>query len=88
MLKLLLKNVEEILFGRIFLGAHTTQTVSKHVWVCRCDICKVFCNIKLVFFCHRRHSYIAYQEFMQWVFEVLGKNNFFYDIAISTNKNR
>ena len=32
-LKLLLKNVEEILFGRIFLGAHTGQTVSKHVWV-------------------------------------------------------
>ena len=34
LLKLLLKNVEEILFGRIFLGAHTTQTVSKHVCVC------------------------------------------------------
>ena len=27
------KNLEEILFGWIFLGAHTTQTVSKHTWV-------------------------------------------------------
>ena len=35
-LKLLLKNVEEILFEQIFLGTHTSQTVSKHVWVCRC----------------------------------------------------
>ena len=32
-LKVLLKNVEEILFGRIFL--HTAQTVSKHVRVRR-----------------------------------------------------
>ena len=35
LLKLLLKNVEEI-FGQIFLGAHSTETVSKHVWVCHC----------------------------------------------------
>ena len=35
LLKLLLKNVEEILFGCTFLGAHIAQTVSKHVWVCR-----------------------------------------------------
>ena len=32
-LQLLLKNVEEILFGQIFLGTHTGQTVSKHVSV-------------------------------------------------------
>ena len=30
-----LKNVEEILFGRIFLGTQTVQTVSKRVWVRR-----------------------------------------------------
>ena len=29
--------MEEILFGWIFFGAHTSQTVSKHVWVCRCS---------------------------------------------------
>ena len=28
--------VEEILFGRIFLGAHTAQTISKHVWARHC----------------------------------------------------
>ena len=33
--KLLLKNFEEILFGWIFLGTHTAQAVSKHVWVRR-----------------------------------------------------
>ena len=35
-LKLLLKNVEEILFGQIFWGAHTGQTAPKQVWVCWC----------------------------------------------------
>ena len=30
-LKLLLQNVEEILFEQIFLGAHTGQTVSKNL---------------------------------------------------------
>ena len=34
-LKLLLKNVEEILFGWIFLGVLAGQTVLKHVWVSR-----------------------------------------------------
>ena len=33
LLKLLLKNVEELLFGGIFLGTFTGQTVLKHVWV-------------------------------------------------------
>ena len=42
-LKLLLKNVEEILFGWVFLGAHTAQTVSKQVWVCPCE-----CDISLL----------------------------------------
>ena len=32
-LKLLFENVEEILFGWIFLGAHNAQMLSKHVWV-------------------------------------------------------
>ena len=35
LLKLLLKNVKEILFEQIF-WVHTTQTVSKYVWVRRC----------------------------------------------------
>ena len=37
-------------------------------------ICKVFCNIKLVFFLHRRYRYIAYRQFVRWIFGVLGKN--------------
>ena len=37
LLKLLLQNVEEILFGQIFLGAHTAQMVSKHARVHCCD---------------------------------------------------
>ena len=37
------------------------------------DICKVFFNIKLVFFLHRRYRYIAYQQFVWWIFGVLGK---------------
>ena len=36
LLKLLLKNVEEILFGQILLGTHTAQIISKHVWICWC----------------------------------------------------
>ena len=35
-LTLLLKNVEEMLFGWIFFGAHTTQMVPKHIWVGWC----------------------------------------------------
>ena len=37
-------------------------------------ICKVFCNIKLVFFLHRRYRYIAYRKFVPRIFGVLGKN--------------
>ena len=37
-LKLLPKNVEEILFGGIFLGIYTGQTISKHVWVRQCNM--------------------------------------------------
>ena len=37
-------------------------------------ICKVFCNVKLVFLLYRRYRYIAYQRFVQWIFGVLGKN--------------
>ena len=37
-------------------------------------ICKLFCNIKLVFFLHRRYRSIAYQKFVRLVFGVLGKN--------------
>ena len=33
--KLLLKNVEELLFGWVFLDAHTARTLSKHDWVRR-----------------------------------------------------
>ena len=37
-------------------------------------ICKIFFNIKLVFFLHRRYRYIAYRQFVRWRFGVLSKN--------------
>ena len=43
-LKLLLKNVEEILFGRIFLGSHTSEMVSKRVCVHWC-LCRFKSNM-------------------------------------------